>query len=55
MHVAVVTGGVPAWSVAKKGLTQVFNELEGTNEVVPENTPGGTADTRKGCCGGQRE
>ena len=55
MHVAVVTGGVPAWSVAKKGLTQAFNELEGTNEVVPENTPGGTADMGKGCRGGRHE
>ena len=55
MHVAVVTGGVPSWSIAKKGLTQVFNELEGTQEVVQENTPGGTADKGKGCCGGRRE
>jgi AhpD family alkylhydroperoxidase len=28
MHVAVVTGGVPVWSVAKRGLSQVFAELE---------------------------
>ncbi len=28
MHVAVVVGGVPTWSIAKKGLTQVFAELE---------------------------
>ena len=55
MHVAVVIGGVPSWSIAKKGLTQVFNELEGTQEVVRENTPGGTADTGKGCLGGRRE
>lgn len=55
MHVAVVIGGVPSWSIAKKGLTQVFNELEGTEEVVRENTPGGTADTGKGCLGGRRE
>ncbi|MBI0583080.1 MAG: carboxymuconolactone decarboxylase family protein [Methanomassiliicoccus sp.] len=28
MHVAVVTGGVPVWSVAKRGLSQVFSEME---------------------------
>jgi AhpD family alkylhydroperoxidase len=28
MHVAVVTGGVPVWSVAKRGLSQVFAEME---------------------------
>lgn len=28
MHVAVVVGGVPSWSVAKKGLSQVFAEME---------------------------
>jgi 4-carboxymuconolactone decarboxylase len=28
MHVAVVTGGVPTWSVAKRGLSQVFAEME---------------------------
>ena len=55
MHVAVVIGGVPSWSIAKKGLTQVFNELDGTQDVVRENTPGGTADTGKGCLGGRRE
>ena len=55
MHVAVICGGVPTWSVAKKGLTQIFNELEGTEEEVHENTPGGTADTGKGCRGGKRE
>ena len=54
MHVAVVVGGVPSWSIAKKGLTQVFNELEGTEEEVAENTPGGTADTGRGCYGGKR-
>mgnify|MGYP000958988649 CR=1 FL=1 len=55
MHVAVVVGGVPSWSIAKKGLTQVFNELEGTDEKVAENTPGGTADTGKGCYGGKKQ
>jgi len=56
MHVAVVVGGVPSWSIAKKGLTQVFNELEGTDEGVRENTPGGTADQGMGCgCGGGRK
>ncbi len=28
MHVAVVVGGVPSWSVAKRGLTQIFNEMD---------------------------
>ena len=28
MHVAVVTGGVPVWSVAKRGLSQVFAEMD---------------------------
>jgi len=28
MHVAVVVGGVPSWSVAKRGLSQIFNEME---------------------------
>ena len=28
MHVAVVVGGVPSWSVSKRGLSQVFAELE---------------------------
>jgi len=28
MQVAVLTGGVPTWSVAKKGLTQLFDEWE---------------------------
>lgn len=28
MHVAVVCGGVPTWSVARKGLTELFAELE---------------------------
>ncbi len=28
MHVAVVTGGVPTWSVAKRGLSQLFAEME---------------------------
>lgn len=51
MHVAVVVGGVPSWSIAKKGLTQVFNELEGTAETVSENTPGGTSDSS--CQGGR--
>ncbi len=34
MQVAVLTGGVPTWSVAKKGLTQLFDEWEGEEKVV---------------------
>ena len=56
MHVAVVVGGVPSWSVAKRGLTQVFNEMEGDGEVAHENTPGGTSEGPGcGCGGGKRE
>ena len=33
MQVAVLTGGVPTWSVAKKGLTQLFDEWEGEGKV----------------------
>ncbi|NLI73638.1 MAG: carboxymuconolactone decarboxylase family protein [Euryarchaeota archaeon] len=47
MHVAVVCGGVPTWSTAKRGLTQIFNELEGTDEPFEENTPGGTPCSSK--------
>lgn len=38
MQVAVLTGGVPTWSVAKKGLTQLFDEweLEGANKEEPK-------------------
>ena len=32
MHVAVVTGGVPSWSMAKRGLTQILDELERESE-----------------------
>ena len=35
MHVAVVVGGVPSWSVAKKGLSQVFAEMEGKKTTKP--------------------
>ncbi|WP_019177746.1 carboxymuconolactone decarboxylase family protein [Methanomassiliicoccus luminyensis] len=35
MHVAVVVGGVPSWSVAKKGLSQVFAEMEGEKTTKP--------------------
>lgn len=35
MQVAVLTGGVPTWSVAKKGLTQLFDEWDG-EEKAPE-------------------
>ena len=28
MHVAVVVGGVPSWSMAKRGLTQILEELK---------------------------
>lgn len=38
MHVAVVVGGVPTWSVAKKGLTQVFNEIEEEKRKKSEGT-----------------
>lgn len=34
LQVAVLTGGVPTWSVAKKGLTQLFDEWD--EEKVPE-------------------
>jgi len=34
MQVAVLTGGVPTWSVAKKGLTQLFDEWD--QEAVKE-------------------
>ncbi len=38
MQVAVLTGGVPTWSVAKKGLTQLFDEweLEEAKKEVPK-------------------
>jgi 4-carboxymuconolactone decarboxylase len=39
MQVAVLTGGVPTWSVAKKGLTQLFDEWEG-EEKSPEPKKG---------------
>ncbi|MHC1625643.1 MAG: carboxymuconolactone decarboxylase family protein, partial [Methermicoccaceae archaeon] len=28
LHVAVVTGGVPTWSVAKEGITKLFEEWD---------------------------
>ncbi len=28
LHVAVLTGGVPTWSIAKKGITRLFSEWE---------------------------
>lgn len=28
MHIAVVVGGVPTWSVAKRGLSKIFAEME---------------------------
>jgi AhpD family alkylhydroperoxidase len=36
MQVAVLTGGVPTWSVAKKGLTQLFDEWE---QEMPAEKP----------------
>ncbi|MDW5564079.1 MAG: carboxymuconolactone decarboxylase family protein [Methanomassiliicoccus sp.] len=47
MHVAVVTGGVPVWSVAKRGLSQVFAEME-------EDKTSGKKAVRPGAgsCGG---
>lgn len=38
MQVAVLTGGVPTWSVAKKGLTQLFDEWESEDakKAVPK-------------------
>ena len=33
LQVAVLTGGVPTWSVAKKGLTQLFDEWEDEKKV----------------------
>lgn len=44
MHVAVVVGGVPSWSIAKKGLTMVFDEME--QEGV-KSEPSGTQVTGK--------
>jgi alkylhydroperoxidase/carboxymuconolactone decarboxylase family protein YurZ len=40
MQVAVLTGGVPTWSVAKKGLTQLFDEwdLEEAKKEQPKAT-----------------
>jgi len=36
MHVAVVVGGVPTWSMARKGLTKAFEEME---EGKPSKKP----------------
>ncbi|WP_400208322.1 carboxymuconolactone decarboxylase family protein [Candidatus Methanomassiliicoccus intestinalis] len=36
MHVAVVVGGVPSWSMAKKGLTQILEELKAEKEQSSE-------------------
>jgi AhpD family alkylhydroperoxidase len=46
MHVAVVTGGVPTWSVAKRGLSQVFAEMEEEKRTGKKVARGG-----KGSCG----
>jgi 4-carboxymuconolactone decarboxylase len=45
MHVAVVVGGVPTWSLAKKGLTQVFAELEAEKGTKKVSTPAKKAAT----------
>ena len=40
LQVAVLTGGVPTWSVAKKGLTQLFDEWDQEGEKEkPERKP----------------
>ncbi len=39
MHVAVVVGGVPTWSVAKKGLSQVFEEIEEAKKDPSKSRP----------------
>jgi AhpD family alkylhydroperoxidase len=38
MHVAVVCGGVPTWSVARQGLSELFAELDEKN-VAEESGP----------------
>jgi AhpD family alkylhydroperoxidase len=46
MHVAVVVGGVPTWSIAKRGLSQVFAELE-EEQGKQKPVAGGTQKTGK--------
>jgi AhpD family alkylhydroperoxidase len=51
MHIAVVVGGVPTWSVAKRGLSQIFAEME-------EEKKTGKKPARRGAgcgCGGTQE
>ena len=47
MHVAVVVGGVPTWSIAKRGLSQVFAELEAEGKSG-KSVKGGTQETGTG-------
>jgi len=61
MHVAVVTGGVPVWSVAKRGLSQVFAEMEEENasgKKAPqpgEDQSGGPVAAEKAAAPGKRK
>jgi AhpD family alkylhydroperoxidase len=50
MHVAVVTGGVPTWSVAKRGLSQVLAEMEEEKRTGKKVARGGM-----GSCGRSHE
>ncbi len=51
MHIAVVVGGVPTWSVAKRGLSQIFAEMEEEKKTGKKPAAKG-----RGCgCGGSEE
>jgi 4-carboxymuconolactone decarboxylase len=51
MHIAVVIGGVPTWSVAKRGLSQIFAEMEEEKKTGKRPAAKG-----RGCgCGGPSE
>ena len=36
LQVAVLTGGVPTWSVAKKGITKLFEEWDEEEATCPK-------------------
>jgi AhpD family alkylhydroperoxidase len=50
MHIAVVVGGVPTWSVAKRGLSQIFDEIEQEAKSGRKPNRMGTG-AGCGCCG----
>jgi len=43
LQVAVLTGGVPSWSISKKGITQLFEEWDEEEKTAAKTAPKKTA------------